>query len=171
MTIIATCPQCARQYSVGPEFAGQQFRCPQCTATFVAPAAAQSQPSGYYLPNGTWTTGGNGPLPAHSGPSDLQFRIGGACAIGLGLVLAGMTYLMHVLQGEIFILPLAIIPLAVLNGAAALIHPDVIRSIGIYGKHLPWQHRAIGWSVMGASLVLGLVLVLVVLIGGGYRPG
>jgi hypothetical protein len=171
MTIIATCPQCARQYSVGPEFAGQQFRCPQCSATFAAPATASSQPGGYYLPNGTWATGGNGPLRTNSGPTDLQFRLGGAAAIGLGLFLAGMTYLMHVLQGEIFILPLLLIPIAMLNGIAALINPDVTRSIGIFGKHLPWQLRAIGWSVMAASLLLGLALVFGVLFGGGYRPG
>jgi hypothetical protein len=92
-------------------------------------------------------------------------------AIGLGLFLAGITYLMHVLKGEIFLLPLILFPVAVLNGAAALIHPDVMRSIGIYGKHLPWQLRAIGWTVMGVSLVLGTILLLWVLIGGGYQPG
>ena len=149
----------------------QRFKCQQCGASFTAPAALPSQTGGYYLPNGTWTTGGSGPPAANSGPSDLQFRIGGGLAIGLGLFLAGITYLMHVLKGEIFLLPLILVPVAVLNGAAALIHPDVMRSIGIYGKHLPWQLRAIGWTVMGVSLVLGTILLLWVLIGGGYQPG
>src|SRR5436190_1418658 len=106
MTIIASCPQCARQYSLADEFAGQQFRCPQCSAMFVAPAATHSQPGGYYLPSGTWTTGGPGPGAADSGPSDAQMRVIGAGAVALGLFLAGITYLMHVYKGEIFLMPL-----------------------------------------------------------------
>src|SRR5678816_104104 len=85
MPILIPCPQCRRQYSLGDEFAGHQFKCQQCGASFTAPAALPSQTGGYYLPNGTWTTGGSGPPAANSGPSDLQFRIGGGLAIGLGL--------------------------------------------------------------------------------------
>jgi hypothetical protein len=192
MTFVVVCPQCGRKYNLREELAGKQVRCSQCLANFSAQAAADppeqlpilganyfaetqpaahSQPGGHYLPSGAWVAAGSVPPSADTGPSDARFRLIGAAMVGTGLSLAGVTFLMHVYSNEIFLLPLVIIPASLILGVAALINPDINRSLGMWGKHLPWHYRAIGWGLMTVSLILGLMLLVLALSIGGYRPG
>jgi hypothetical protein len=194
MTFVVVCPQCGQKYNLPEELAGKQVGCPQCHADFSAQASADSvpqlsnlgttdfaamqspahsHPGGHYLPSGAWVAGANVRTTAtvNTGPSDTRFRLIGAGLVGLGVFLAGMTFLMHVYANEIYLLPVVLIPMCLILGVTALIFPDITRSMGIFGKHLPWHYRAIGWGLMTVSLILGVILLVLVFSLGGYRPG
>jgi hypothetical protein len=54
-------------------------------------------------------------------------------------------------------------------GVAGLISPNVVRAVGKYGGHLPWQYKAVGWALMGLYFVI-LILLMVALFAAGFQP-
>jgi predicted Zn finger-like uncharacterized protein len=104
------------------------------------------------------------------GPTDKAMRLGSVAMVALGLFLFGINFVMDKTQGAIYLAPLFLAPLALILGIAGVINPNVVRAAGKYGGHLPWQYKAIGIGLVCLSLVItGLLVVMV--IGGGYRPG
>ena len=104
------------------------------------------------------------------GPTDMQMRLVCAGMIGLGLVLAIGSAILHANTGTVYLMAIVLIPLTLVLGIAGLISPNVVRACGKYGGHLPWQYKAIGWGVMGLTLVL-MALLLGVLFSAGFKPG
>ena len=94
-------------------------------------------------------------------------RLLSAAMLGLGLVLAIGSAIMHANTGTVYLAAVALIPLTFVLGVAGLISPNVVRACGKYGGHLPWQYKAAGWGVMGLSFVL-MILLAIVLFAPGF---
>lgn len=196
MQVQTQCPQCHARYEVSAEMVGAEVRCLQCKTSFQA--ASMSEPSPYgdvfsspagaapdlgnpLLSGGTLAERGSpsgpamsagpqsGPQSGPDGPSDAKMRLASAGSIGIGLLLVVITLAMDALVGMIVLNLLALAPLLFVLGIAGLISPNVVRSLGKYGSHLSWGYRATGWSLIGLSIVLGLVVVFGAFLAG-YRP-
>lgn len=101
------------------------------------------------------------------GPPDSTMRL-----ISGGLVLAGcfllaINYFLDRTQGAIYLAPVFLAPLALIMGIAGVISPNVVRAAGKFGKHLPWQYKAVGAGLMVLYLVV-LVLLAMGLYSAGY---
>ena len=136
------------------------------------PLSPGRRPLGYApQPNPYASPSFGGPAaPPLEGPSDTQFRLGAAAAIGLGLLLAAICVGTYLFDESVFLWPLFIAPLLILIGIAGLIDPNVCRALGKYGTHLPMHYKLIAWSLMGVWLVIVAILV-VVMVNMGFRPG
>ena len=108
--------------------------------------------------------------PPLGGPTDSQMRWGSAGSLALGVALAGLCLLTHMLGDGIYLWPLFIAPLLVLLGIAGLIDPNITRAVGKYGKHLPLHYKLIAWGLMA---VWGLIVILlvIVMVNLGFRMG
>jgi predicted Zn finger-like uncharacterized protein len=136
------------------------------------PLSPGGRPLGYApQPNPYASPSFGGPTaPPLEGPSDTQFRLGAAAAIGLGLLLAAICVGTYLFDESVFLWPLFIAPLLILIGIAGLIDPNVCRALGKYGTHLPMHYKLIAWSLLGVWLVIVAILV-VVMVNMGFRPG
>lgn len=200
MSLSIQCPSCSAQYDVPDGTQGKRVRCKKCQHVFTAVGASAPSKAPVplstapldpltgldltqfpALPAATapkftqlqaepaW--GNRDPLDAPSeGPTDMQMRLVCAGMIGLGLVLAIGSAILHASTGTIYLMAIVLIPLMLVLGIAGLISPNVVRACGKYGGHLPWQYKAIGWGVMGLTFVL-MALLLVVLFSAGFKPG
>jgi predicted Zn finger-like uncharacterized protein len=136
------------------------------------PLSPGGRPLGYApQPNPYAPPSFGGPTaPPLEGPSDTQFRLGAAAAVGLGLLLAAICVGTYLFDESVFLWPLFIAPLLILIGIAGLIDPNVCRALGKYGTHLPIHYKLIAWSLMGVWIVIVGILV-VVMANMGFRPG
>jgi predicted Zn finger-like uncharacterized protein len=154
---------------LGPALPQGQTTLP--AAGLGTPLSPGGRPLGYAPPPDPYApssyAGSSG--PPLEGPTDTQFRLGAAAAIGLGLLLAGICVGTYLYDESVFLWPLFISPLLVLLGIAGLIDPNVVRSIGKYGTHLPLHYKLIGWSLMGVWLVIVVILVIM-MANMGFRP-
>jgi predicted Zn finger-like uncharacterized protein len=103
------------------------------------------------------------------GPTDTTMRLvcGGMVAAGLILVFGSLGLL--VVEGSLYLLPVALAPLALILGTAGLISPDVVRAMGKYGGHLTWQYKAVGFGLLGLYFAI-LVLLLIGFFAAGFEP-
>jgi len=116
-----------------------------------------------------WANSG-GPTGPPEGPTDMQMRLVSGGMLGLGVILAVGSVIMHANTGTVYLMAVALIPLSLVLGIAGLISPNVVRACGKYGGHLPWQYKVIGWGLMGLSFVL-MALLMIALFSGGFKPG
>jgi predicted Zn finger-like uncharacterized protein len=117
-----------------------------------------------------WGNNSGGPAGPLEGPTDVQMRLVSGGMLGLGVVLAVGSVMMHATTGSVYLMAVALIPLAVVLGIAGLISPNVVRACGKYGGHLPWQYKAVGWGLMGLSFVL-MALLMIAMFNAGFKPG
>ena len=113
------------------------------------------------------SSGGFAPPP--EGPTDTQMRLVSAAMLGLGLILAIGSVILHANTGTVYLAAVALIPLTVVLGIAGLISPNVVRACGKYGGHLPWTYKAAGWGLIGLSFVLMIALGFG-LFSAGFQP-
>jgi hypothetical protein len=57
-----------------------------------------------------------------------------------------------------------------LLGAAALVDPNITRSLGKYGAHLPIQYKLLGWGLIGLGFLIDIGIAIA-LLANGFRPG
>lgn len=138
------------------------------------PLSPEGRPLGYaplaaaspYAPSSL-----GGPVaPPLEGPTDAQFRLGSLAAIGIGLVFSALCVGTFMFDGSVFLWPLFVAPLLILFGIAGAIDPKICRAISKYGKNSPLHYKLIGWSLLGVSAVIVLILV-VAMVQMGFRPG
>lgn len=116
-----------------------------------------------------WGSSG-GPAGPPEGPTDTQMRLISAAMLGLGVILAVGSVMMHATTGSVYLAAVALIPLTMVLGTAGVISPNVVRACGKYGGHLPWQYKAAGWGLIGLSFVLMAVL-MIAMFSAGFKPG
>jgi predicted Zn finger-like uncharacterized protein len=136
------------------------------------PHSTAGNPLGYApICVGSFAPSYGGPqAPPLEGPTDSQMRWGSAGSLALGVALAGLCLLTHVLDVGIYLWPLFIAPLLVLLGIAGLIDPNITRAVGKYGKHLPLHYKLIAWGLMGVWIVI-VALLVIVMVNLGFRTG
>jgi hypothetical protein len=100
----------------------------------------------------------------------MQMRLVSAGLLGLGVILAVASVIMHATTGSVYLMAVALIPLTLVLGIAGIISPNVVRACGKYGGHLPWQYKAAGWGLMGLSFVL-MALLMLLMFSAGFKPG
>ena len=172
----ATAPQPAKPIAVDPLADLSLANLP--TSAAPNPLGAASNPLGAPIrplgaapagaPQPSWNS--QGVSNPSGGPNDTTMRLVSVGMAALGLFLLGINYVLDQVKGEIYVAPLLLAPLVLILGIAGVISPNVVRAAGKYGGHLPWQYKAIGYGLMALSLIVTLVLVVMV-ISGGYRPG
>jgi predicted Zn finger-like uncharacterized protein len=115
---------------------------------------------------GFWQPGTTNPS---GGPTDFGMRLGSGGMLALGLVISIGSLVLQASTGTVYVFAVAMAPLMLILGIAGLISPNVVRAVGKYGGHLPWQYKAIGWGLMGLYFVI-LVLLMVGLFVAGFEP-
>lgn len=188
MSLIISCPNCSKRYQVADKLGGKRVRCQQCGTDFTVATMAISPPAPLATTD-MWTDAdlsqmpvlpASGPLRSGSaqpagvsnpsgGPTDAQMRLVCCGMLALALVLSVGTVAMEAAQGTVVLGIVVLVPLMLVLGVAGLISPNVVRAVGKYGGHLPWHYKAIGWGVMGLSLLL-MILLTICLFFAGFRP-
>jgi hypothetical protein len=95
--------------------------------------------------------------PPVDGPTDQHFRMGGAVAIGAGLLAIILVIALDYLNTKGMIV-FVTAPFAVFLGLAAVIDPNIGRALGKYGLHLPVRSKLIAGAFAGAALICSLGL-------------
>ena len=83
-----------------------------------------------------------------------------------GLLLLGLNHVQAVMNNEVYLFAIALGPFAVMFGIAGLISPNVLRSAGKYGSHLP-----IGYKLTAAAFGLVALLICFLLVFVVYQFG
>jgi predicted Zn finger-like uncharacterized protein len=102
------------------------------------------------------------------GPTDAKMRFVACGMLGFGLVLTVGGLLIDALMGTVFMFVLALVPLMLVLGIAGLISPNVVRSMGQFGGHLPVYYKVIGWGLICFSVFL-IIPIMIGLFVAGYR--
>jgi predicted Zn finger-like uncharacterized protein len=103
------------------------------------------------------------------GPTDVQMRLVCGGMVLAGIVLAVVSWAMQAATGTVYLAVIMLVPLSLVLGIAGLISPNVVRSVGKYGGHLPWHFKAIGYGVLVLAILLMIILMLG-LFNAGFQP-
>lgn len=95
-------------------------------------------------------------------PSDKSLRLLSGALFGGGLLMLGANHAQSVMSNEVYPAALVLGPIVVMLGLAGLISPNLLRSAGKHGKHLPLHYKLIAAAFGVAGLLLGLLLAFVV---------
>lgn len=99
---------------------------------------------------------------AVAGPSDKVLRLlAGGIFVG-GVVLLGANHAKSMMDGEVYPVALVLGPLASMLGLAGLISPNLLRSAGKHGKHLPLRYKLIAAAFGVVGLLTSLLLIFFV---------
>lgn len=169
-----SCDKCGRGYRVKPELTGRAVKCKACGNQFTIP-----QPDITSAPDPVVDLSSVGDTPAPfvaasnvaspldeatavEGPNDKVMRLISVGLFFAGLLLLVVNHITSVMNSEVYLAALGLGPIALMLGLAGVISPNILRSAGKYGKHLPLRYKLAAGVFGFAGVAICLLLVFVV---------